>query len=327
MIRVLVVDDLFFMRTLISDLLTSDPELEVVGTAKDGEEALEKIPQLKPDCITLDLSMPGMDGLTTLQEIMRRFPTPVVILSAHESQKEADITLKCLSSGAVSFVLKPSGELSLDIEKIKPWLLQEVKAAASVEVHKIKTLLAPRKLRPPHKLAALGRIIVIGASTGGPQSLEVVLSVLPANFPCPIIVVQHVPSLFFSQSLAGRLNNRCNLEVKLAQDGEKFRAGKVYLVPFGCGQGSLDLSPSIDETLREVAMTYNGNALGIILTGIGSDGVAGMKTIKEKGGQTIVQDESALIDGMPRAVREAGYADKVLSLEEITQAMLEFVEE
>lgn len=147
MIRVLVVDDLFFMRSLISDLLTSDPEIEIVGTAKDGKEALEKIPLLSPDCITLDLSMPQMDGLTALREIMQRFPTPVVILSSHESQKDSDIVLKCLASGAVSFVIKPSGELSVDIEKIKPWLIREVKAAAGVDIKNImSTLQAARHM-------------------------------------------------------------------------------------------------------------------------------------------------------------------------------------
>lgn len=383
MIKVLVVDDLFFMRSLISDILNSDPEIKVIGAAKDGKDALEKIPRLKPDVITLDLSMPGMDGLTALQEIMNRYPTPVVILSAHESRKEADIVLKCLHEGAVSFVFKPSKELSLDIEKVKHQLLQEVKAVAAVDmkavVQRMKQEAGSRK-QDNHASCVVPlasslthaeqRVVVIGASTGGPQTLEAILSVIPSNFPFPIIVAQHVPGVFFSQSLAKRLNSHCRLNVKVAEDGEVIQDGKVYIVPFGFSmevrrqeargrkheagnkrqeaggtkhearstkqdnlascfmlRASLsDHAPSIDETMMSLAKVYHKNIMGIILTGIGSDGVEGMKAIRQNGGKTIAQDESALINGMPSAVIKAGLADEVLSLTEISRAIMEFGE-
>lgn len=362
-IKVLIVDDLFFMRSLISELLNSDPEIKVIGTARDGKDALEKIPKLRPDVITLDLSMPGMDGLTALREIMNRYPTPVVILSAHESRKEADIVLKCLNSGAVGFVFKPSKELSLDIEKIKHWLLQEIKAVAKCDIKNVMSHGSWVMRKNTHDAQRMTHdgIVVIGASTGGPQTLEAILSVIPFNFPFPIIVAQHVPGIFFSQSLAKRLNNNCRLNVKVAEDGEIIRGGEVYLVPFGFkmdvtshedSHASRDMShaknhehmthdtcrmthfvlrpslfdpaPSIDETMSSISKAYHKNILGIILTGIGSDGVKGMKAIKLKGGRTIAQDESALINGMPRAVIEAGLADQVLSLEDISEAILKF---
>lgn len=232
MIRVLVIDDSLFMRTLISDMLNSDPEIKVIDTAKDGKEAVNKTLRLKPDCVTLDLAMPGWDGLTTLKHIMAECPTPVIILSAH-SKKGADVTIKCLNAGAVGFVLKPSGELSLDIEKVKLQLLEEVKAASKVDVVKIKPLISKRSKWPRQKPAALNKIVVIGASTGGPQTLEKILFSLPLNFPFPIIIVQHMPARFFTDSLTEHLNKACDLEVKVAEEGEILKPGRVYLAPAG----------------------------------------------------------------------------------------------
>lgn len=338
-IRVLVVDDSLFMRTLISDMLNSDPGIKVIDTAKDGEEAMEKLSKIRPDCITLDLAMPGWDGLTTLEHIMDEYPTPVIILSAH-SKKDADITMKCLKAGAVSFVLKPSGELSLNIESVKQELLKEVKAASRVNLEGIKLQIKKIPKRPKRKLIALNKIIVIGASTGGPQTLEKILYSLPVNLPIPVIIVQHMPSRFFTESLAEHLNKVTDLEVKVAENSEALKAGKVYLAPSGC-QLTLSLrgkevvsclneavsdilTPSVDVTMKSAAEVYNGGAIGIILTGMGSDGLKGMKAIKENGGETIVQDESSLIFGMPKAVIDAGYADKVLPVDGIVDAMLKY---
>ena len=351
MIKVLVVDDSLFMRSLISDTLNSEPEIEVIDTAKNGSEAIKKIPKIKPDCITLDLAMPGWDGLTTLKHIMSQHPTPVVILSAH-SKEDANITIECLNTGAVSFVLKPSGELSLDIEKIKEELIKEVKAAAKVKVGKIRSLIA-KPPKPKRKLIGINKIVVIGASTGGPQTLEAILSSLPSDFPAPILVAQHMPTISFTQSLAARLNDSCQLIVKVAENNEIIQASKVYLAPGGFhvtieprpktdatrpvrdedSHGVIclseneanSLSPSIDMTMKSVAKVYNGNAIGIVLSGMGDDGVEGMRAIKEAGGKTIVQDESSLIFGMPKAVIEAGYADKVLPMAEMVSVMLECV--
>ena len=354
MIKVLVVDDSFFMRSLISDTLNSEPEIEVIDTAKNGSEAIKKIPKIKPNCITLDLAMPGWDGLTTLKQIMSQHPTPVVILSAH-SKEAANITIECLNAGAVSFVLKPSGELSLDIEKIKEEIIKEVKTAAKVKVGKIKSLIA-KPLKPPRrKLIGINKIVVIGASTGGPQTLEAILSSIPPDFPAPILIAQHMPTISFTQSLAGHLNDSCQLIVKVAENNEIIQASKVYLAPGGfhvtiepscvtcdqytsqelgvTSQGIIclnedetdSLTPSIDITMKSVAKVYNENAIGIILSGMGDDGVEGMRAIKEAGGKTIVQDESSLIFGMPKTVIEAGYADKVLPIAEMVSAMVECV--
>ena len=355
-IRVLVIDDSLFMRTLISDILNSDPEITVIDTAKDGEEAIKKIPKVRPDCITLDLAMPGWDGLTTLEHIMDEYPTPVIILSAH-SKKDADITIKCLNAGAVGFVLKPSGELSLDIESVRQKLLEEVKAASKVDLEKVKPRLKKKPKTLKGKLVTVKRIVVIGASTGGPQTLETILYSLPVNLPLPVIIVQHVPSIFFTESLAEHLNKMSDLEVKVAKNGEILRRSCVYLAPSGF-QMTLEtridtdkkmridtdirenppiksvcirvtkarpnsLNPSIDVTMQSAAEIYNGGTIGIILTGMGRDGEEGMRAIKEAGGKTIVQDESSLIFGMPKAVIDAGIADRVLPVETIAEAMME----
>lgn len=336
-IKVLLVDDSLFIRSLVSDFLNKDPELKVIDTAKSGEEAIKKISHLRPDCIVLDLAMPGWDGLTTLKHIMHNFPTPVVILSAY-SQEEANITLECLELGAISFVLKPSGELSLDIERIEERLIQEVKAAAKVNLKRFKALGLKQPPHPSRKLKAEDKIIVIGASTGGPQTLELVLPSLPADFSLPVLVAQHMPNKFFSESLSGHLNKNCSLKVKLATDAENIFSPAVYLAPGGShlkiegrtislAEALPDtLSPSIDLAMQSVAKAYQENSIGIILSGIGNDGLEGMRSIKEAGGRTIVQDESALIFGMPKAVIDAGLADKVLPAQEIGRAILEEVE-
>jgi len=340
-IRVLVVDDSLFMRTLVSDILNSDPEIEVIETAKEGKEAIDKITKSKPDCVTLDLAMPGQDGLTTLKHIMNKCPVPVIILSAY-SKRDADITIECLETGAVGFVFKPSGELSLNIETVKLQLLKEIKAASQVNIKKIKSLTAPKLKKPIHKSVGTGKIIVIGASTGGFQTMESILPLLPGDFSTPIIVAQHVPNVFFTESLTQHLNRDCRLPVKVAEDNEIIRAGKVYLAPGGSHmtlrllpsgdvmfcikQAQADtLTPSVDLVMNSVAEIFEENTVGIILSGMGCDGCQGMKAIKKHGGRTIVQDESSLIFGMPKAVIDAGIADKVLPAGEIAEAIMEAV--
>ena len=345
-IRVLIIDDSLFMRRLISALLSDDPEIEVADTAKDGAEALKKLSKIKPDVITLDLVMPGWDGLTTLKHIMAQYPVPVVILSAY-SQKDADITLECLEAGAVGFVLKPSGELSLDIKNIKQQLLEEVKAASQVGIKKLQSFMAKGPIKVGKRAGeGVSKIIVIGASTGGPRTIETIMSFLPENFFVPLIIVQHMPAAFFTQSLAEHLNKISSLEVKMAEHNEIIKPARAYLAP-GRSQMILDrqisgrvpetaethirlrkekkglLSPSIDITMKSAAQIYGKNSLGIILTGMGNDGREGMRAVKEHGGRTIVQDESSLIFGMPKEVIKAGCADKVLPIKKIVQAMVE----
>jgi len=340
-IKVLVVDDSLFMRTLISDMLNSDPDIKVIDTAKDGIEAIKKIPRVRPDCITLDLAMPGRDGLTTLKHIINEYPTPVVILSAY-SKKDADITMKCLNAGAVGFVLKPSGELSLDIKYVKHQLLEEVKAASRVRMRKVISFIAKKPRKRRRKRIGINKIVAIGASTGGPQTIELVLSSLPIDISIPVIVIQHVPTISFTQSLAEHLNHNCDLKVKVLENNDTVQPSSVYLIPSGFRMkltpldtqdviSSLSreepnmLTPSIDTAMKTLAPIYKENAVGVILSGMGEDGVEGMKAIKESGGKTIVQDESSMIFGMPKAVINAGYADKVLPASEIGKAIVDLI--
>ncbi len=249
-------------------------------------------------------------------------------------------------------MLKPSGELSLDIGTVKEQLLEQVVAAAKVNVAKIKSLVAKKPKRARRKVIGINKIVVIGASTGGPQTLEAILPSIPSDFPASIIVVQHMPSRFFSESMAEHLNKTSPLLVKIAGDNELIQAGYVYFVPSGfrmtVANHSLQyesgltnhgqrficlseeepsaLSPSIDITMRSLAKIYAGNVIGIILTGMGHDGREGMKAIKESGGKTIAQDESSLIFGMPKVVIDAGFADKVLPASGIARAITDLVE-
>lgn len=347
-IKVLIIDDSFVMRKLLSDILNSDG-IEVAGVAKSGSEAMKKIPRIKPDVITLDLVMPGWDGLTTLKHIMEEYPVPVIILSAH-SRAGADITIECLEAGAVSFILKPSGELSLDIEKVAPELLKAVRLASTVDVTKIRALFAPAGRPVRYKAAGTNRIIVIGASTGGPRTLAAILSSLPPDFSPPIIIVQHMPGIEFTQSLANHLKRVCKLLVKVAEDNEIIARKNIYLVPGGysmtletrargpetTGQGMEVamrlvkdkpdvLTPSIDTTMKSIAEIFNGNAVGVVLTGMGSDGTRGMEAIKHSGGKTLVEDESSLIFGMPKSVIDKGCADNVLPAGKIAAKIAELV--
>lgn len=348
MIKVLIVDDSFVMRKLLSDILNSDSQIEVASAVKSGKEAIKKIPLVKPDVITLDLVMPGWDGPTTLKHIMEKSPTPVIILSAH-SREGADITIKCLDAGAVSFILKPSGELSLDIEKTAPELLNAVKLAAKVNMDKVSALFVPKTHPTKYKAVETDRIIVMGASTGGPQTLAAILSSLPSDFLPPVIIVQHMPSIEFTRSLAKHLKRVCGLDVKVAEDNEIIARKKVYLVPGGYSMTlrttnhelrTTDqaikaamrlvkdkpdvLTPSIDMTMKSISEIFKDNVIGVVLTGMGNDGADGMEAIKNLGGKTLVQDESSLIFGMPKEVIDRGCADSILPVDKIAEKIIAY---
>jgi two-component system, chemotaxis family, protein-glutamate methylesterase/glutaminase len=347
MIKVLVVDDSFFMRKLISDILNSDPKIKVVDTAKNGTDALKKIKQLQPDVVSLDYIMPEMGGLSTLKQIMKENPTPVVMLSAY-TKEGADVTLKCLHAGAVGFVLKPSGAISLDIEKIKEQLINEIKTAAKASLSVIKhvrAILAKRPVIHPISPRAVvrERVVAIGSSTGGPAALEVVLTKLPFNIPAAILIVQHMPTKF-TKSLAQRLDARTEIEVKEAEEGDLVEPGKAYIAPGDCHMiikkkmigGKVKavislnknapvhyLRPSIDVLMKSVAEVYGKNTVGVILTGMGEDGAEGMKAIKAAKGKTIVQNKAtSLIYGMPEQVVKNGDADDVLPLSRISKRIV-----
>jgi len=346
-IKVLVVDDSYFMRKVISDVLNDDEEIEVIDSAKNGEEALEKIKTKKPDVITLDYVMPRMSGLATLKKIMDLYPTPVVMLSAY-TREGAAVTLDCLKAGAVGFVLKPTGEVSLDIKKIKDEIIREVKIAAKVSIKKIKSLLAQkpviRKVKPGVIISE--KVVIIGSSTGGPSTLELLLSEFPSNLSAGILIVQHMPPKF-TKYLAERLDRSSELNVKEAEEGDIVEAGKAFIAPGGFHMvvekheidGKIkaviginknppvnDLRPSIDVTMDSVAESYGKNTIGVILTGMGNDGDHGMKTIKKVKGTTIVQDEeTSLIFGMPKKVIERGNADFILPISNISKKIIQLL--
>ncbi len=343
MVTVLVVDDSAFMRNVLSRMLESDPGIKVVGTAGNGSEAIEKVAALRPDVVTMDVEMPGMDGIEALKRIMADNPVPVIMLSSQTSEG-ARVTLHALELGAMDFVPKNLAESTLDIIKVKSVLVEKVKHLGQ------KKLLA-RPASPPWVKASIPAdacgdrinvdIVAIGTSTGGPKSLQQIIPFLPGNFPVPVLVSQHMPANF-TKPFAERLDQLSALEVKEAQDGEIARSGVVYIAP---GGGHMSLSsglprpsitishggnfiyrPSVDALMSSVAAHFQGRSLGVILTGMGNDGLQGLASLKRQGGKIIAQDErTCVIYGMPRVVVEAGLADSVLPLGEIPEAIVRYV--
>ena len=343
MVTVLVVDDSAFMRNVLSKMLESDPGVKVVGTAGDGLEAVEKAAALRPDVITMDVEMPGMDGIEALKRIMAENPVPVIMLSSQTSDG-ARVTLHALELGAMDFVSKNLSDSSLDIMKIKGVLVEKVK-------HLGQKKLFPRPARQPQREvhvpadACGGRInadiVAIGTSTGGPKSLQQIIPFLPRNFPVPVLVSQHMPANF-TKPFAERLDQLSALDVKEAEHGETVRSGVVYIAPGGghmslsCGlpRPSITIShggdfiyrPSVDALMSSVALYFPERSIGVILTGMGNDGLKGLESLKRAGGKVIAQDEkTCVIYGMPRAVVEAGLADSVLPLGEIPEAIVKYV--
>ncbi|MGQ9656398.1 MAG: protein-glutamate methylesterase/protein-glutamine glutaminase [Fimbriimonadales bacterium] len=344
-LRVLVVDDSMFMRRMISDLLNQDAELEVVGAAKNGQEGLEMARQLKPDVITLDVEMPVMDGVTMLQQLMQQQPTPVLMLSSL-TKEGADITLKCLELGAVDFVTKPSGSISLDIYKISSQIIEKVKAVARARIAVAPSAARPTPA-PPLPSPLVGRptadapLVVIGSSTGGPRALNTVMSSLPIGLHAKVLLIQHMPE-GFTRSLAERLDRNSAFSVREAQGGEVLQAGVAYLAPGGKHLklergGKIVLSddppvhgvrPSVDVALLSIAQSYQGPLVVAILTGMGSDGAAGLRALAAKGAYTIAEDESTcVVFGMPRAAIQTGAVKRSAPLHQIAEAITEGVKE
>ncbi|MCW4015389.1 MAG: chemotaxis response regulator protein-glutamate methylesterase [Candidatus Bathyarchaeota archaeon] len=332
-LRVLVVDDSSFMRKIITKMIDSDPQLTVVGTAFDGVNALERIEQLEPDVITLDVNMPRMDGLTTLKEVMKKNPIPVIMLSA-TTQEGAEITFRALKLGAVDYIQKPSGQISLDIETVRNELVNKIKTAAKANIvtHEDATY---AQLKTKQQITE--KIITIGASTGGPPAIEEILVHLPENTP-PILIVQHMP-VGFTSLFAKRLDRLCSFEVKEAQDGDEIKQGRAIIAQGGyhmtvTGDGRVQLNsgptkhgvkPAVDPMMKTIANVYQSQTIGVILTGMGRDGASGMKAIKEKGGKTIAQNEqTCTVYGMPKAAAETINIDKILPLSKIPQQLMKW---
>jgi len=344
-IRVLVVDDSMFMRRMISDLLSQDAAIEVVGTARNGQEGLEKARALKPDVITLDVEMPVMDGVTMLQKLMQEQPTPVLMLSSLTTEG-AEITLKCLELGAVDFITKPSGSISLDIYKISSQIIEKVKAAAQARVAATSVPTQATAVVSPARAVIARRggdapLVVIGASTGGPRALSVVMSSLPADLEAKILLIQHMPE-GFTRSLAERLDRNSPFIVREAQGDEVLEPGVAFLAQGGkhlkVERGSRlvltqdppvhGVRPAVDVALLSIAQNYPGKVVVAILTGMGSDGAAGVRALYAKGAYTIAEDESTcVVFGMPRAAIQTGCVKRVVPLDQVAQAITEGVKE
>jgi two-component system chemotaxis response regulator CheB len=350
-IRVMVVDDSALMRKLISEILMKDPGLEVVNTAMDGLFALKKIPQCKPDVITLDLDMPRMDGLTALRYIVNDYRIPVVLVSSLTT-KGGHLTLEGLSIGAVDFVTKPKDAISVHIHEVASELIQKVKMASNIAVKKavlqnrervcLKQAL-PRSTGAPSG-QPVKKVVAIGISTGGPNAISYFLPRLPADFSAAVVIVQHMPE-GFTEMFANRLNQVCNIRVKEAKEGDQLMAGTALIAPGNrhlkvCRvgmNGVIVLSsspavnghrPSCDVLFDSVSQEYGSECIGVIMTGMGEDGARGLGRIKESGGYTIAQDEeSCVVYGMPKVAMEMGNVQEVVCLEEMPERLTALLKE
>lgn len=360
--NVLIVDDSGFFRRRLKELIDSSGDLKVIAVAENGADAIEKVKQHKPDVITMDYEMPVLDGISAVREIMAQHPTPILMFSSL-TQEGARVTLNALEAGAVDFLPKNFEDISSNSSVLKSKLFErlrtiarssggnrkppepqlkssiakadgksEVKVAVSEKVD-AKASTAPTQRRP----VSVGRagkpeILLIGSSTGGPVALQVVLKSLPANFPLPIVLTQHMPASF-TPAFAERLNSACQITVKHAEDGDALSPGVALLAPGGKqlmltsrnvkvidGDDRLNYKPCVDVTFASAVKHFGKNTLALILTGMGEDGCDGAKLLKKAGAQIWAQDEaSSTIYGMPQAVAKAGVCDQILSLETISE--------
>ncbi len=348
MYNVLVVDDSVFMRKIISDLINSDPHFNVIATARNGNEALDKVRLYNPDVVTLDIEMPVMNGLEALYNIMNKYPRPVIMLSAY-SQSEAQSTFKAMELGAIDFVPKPSGEISLDLNSIRSEIITKLKSAVLARIGRIR--------RTPHASIAfqpsltnksvdqfIKKVLVIASSTGGPRALVEVIPNLPINIDCPVLIVQHMQS-GFTKSFAERLNSLSILPVSEARDDEIIQNGHVYVaagdlhmtlvkdskskfplyrIHLDQREKMLGVRPNADYLFETAVEIFKDKILGVVLTGMGRDGSKGSNLIKEAGGFVITEDEStSVIYGMPKMA--APYANKVAPLNQIPRQIMKFL--
>jgi two-component system chemotaxis response regulator CheB len=337
-VRVLVVDDSAVMRQLLSTLLSADPEIEVVGTAPDPHVARERIKTLNPDVVTLDVEMPHMDGVTFLRKIMTLRPTPVVMISTL-TQAGAEITLEALEIGAVDFIAKPTHDLANAMAGLASELQTKVKGAARARVGMRRAPPPAPRVHRPRPQGSSGKIVFIGASTGGVEALKVVLMGLPSDCP-PTLITQHMPPRF-TAAFAERLNRECPMTVSQAVHDEVVEPGHVYIAP---GSHHLELHrngsrnicrlsdappvsghrPSVDVLFRSAARTAGKSAVGVILTGMGKDGAEGLFEMRQAGAVTLGQnEETSLIYGMPRVAFERGGVMRQHALANISEAILD----
>ena len=345
----LVVDDSAFMRKVIAELVEASPDFRVVGTARNGLDALKQIHALDPDIVTLDIEMPELDGLQALGYIMSETPRPVVMLSAATGEGGDDLTIRALELGAVDFVRKPSGPISLDLETVRERLLDALGACVTARVRAVPVLARPR-LHEAAEPAAQGGVsawatfaVAIAASTGGPRALAEVIPMLPRTLGAAVLVVQHMPR-GFTRSLAHRLALLSALPVAEAKAGEPVLHDHVYVAPGGLhmrverapdGHAAIALDasapvwgvrPAADPLFRSVAQLFGSGSLGVVLTGMGRDGAEGLRLIRDSGGRGIVQDrDSSVIYGMPQAALQAAGADRIVPIGGVGPAIVDLV--
>jgi two-component system chemotaxis response regulator CheB len=354
-IRVLVVDDAVVVRKIVTDSLASDPEIDVVGVAANGRIALAKIPQINPDILTLDIEMPEMDGLQTLAEVRKLYPSLPVIMFSTLTERGGAKTLEALSLGATDYVTKPAnvGSVAIAMQRVREELIPKIKIFCAEKAglkpsptdKPSPTATVQPKIKKPIKLSTSSPantrvdIVAIGVSTGGPNALAELFPVFPKDFPVPIVMVQHMPP-FFTKLLADRLSSKSEVLVTEGAPGQILDNGKAWIAPgdyhmvlqkngthvkIETNQEHPENScrPAVDVLFRSVVNLYGANILGVILTGMGQDGLIGCEYIKDAGGQVIVQDEeSCVVWGMPGFVAKAGLADKVLPLNQIGQEII-----
>lgn len=341
-IRVLIVDDSVVIRRLLSETLSEDREIEVAGVAANGKIALAKVPQVSPDIITLDMEMPEMDGISTLVELRKLYPKIPVVMFSTLTQRGAEATFDALSKGASDYVTKPAniGSVGEAIQNVRNDLLPKLKAlcpqraAASASVSATRT--APERIPRQRRDVENGKvaILAVGVSTGGPNALLTVLQQLPASFPVPIVIVQHMPPVFTTH-LAHRLDRACEISVCEANAGDTLRPGAAWIAPGGYHMAirrertavKIELNddppenscrPAVDVLFRSVSEIYGSGVLATVMTGMGRDGLLGCRTIRDFGGRIIAQDEAtSVVWGMPGAVAEARLADRILPIDAI----------
>ncbi len=349
-IRVLVVDDSALVRDILSRGLAQDPGIEVVGTATDPYMARDKILQLHPDVLTLDVEMPRMDGVAFLRRLMAQYPLPVIMVSAL-TERGGQITMEALEAGAIDFVNKPKADIARGLSAMMQELRAKVKMAAAANLDAWKRLAQQKKQLPAQRPVSgqeeralansTDKVIAIGASTGGTEAIRRIVKMLPPTMP-GVVIVQHMPA-GFTKSFASSLNDVALMEVMEAQGGERVMPGRVLLAPGGkhmrvrrsggmylveCYEGP-NVSghcPSVDVLFKSVSQQVGRNALGVILTGMGSDGADGMAEMRRAGGRTLAQNEaSSVVFGMPRAAYENGGAECLVSLGDIPDTLLKWL--
>ncbi|BDU50126.1 protein-glutamate methylesterase/protein-glutamine glutaminase [Haliovirga abyssi] len=353
MIKVLVVDDSIFMRNIISDMLAEEHDIEIVGKARNGKEAIRLNRELSPDVITLDVEMPVMNGLEALKEIMKDKPTKVIMVSSLTSEGAIE-TIEALENGAFDFVQKPSGTISLDIRTVKKDLLEKIRVSLKANIKILETSAKDEKVKlskfmfnKPKKTVEKfhrnsNKIVAIGISTGGPKALQNIIPELPQNINAGILIVQHMPPKF-TKSLADRLDLLSNIRVKEAEDGDEVVNGQAYIAPGNYhmvvkderGKKIIRLNqeanysghrPSANVLFKSVAEIYKKEAVGVIMTGMGGDGAEYLKVMKENGAKTIGQSkDTCVVYGMPRVANELGAVDYVEDLMNIPQRIVKLV--